>query len=163
MIWARLRELWVWVMLGSMLGILGTAALVPIGLHEYERRSAAFDRDNPIVSGSGVIIERNGESVSVEVVAKRLRGECIFDRASGASEDAEGRLTATYISRLGPGPSGVSYPAGAVSVSQWRLWPVAGAKAVHVLGLYMCDGRPVSATVARVALPEASISNGAQP
>lgn len=65
-----------------------------------------------------------------------------------------GRLTAIYIERLGPGASGVSYPEGVTSVSRWRLRPITGMLAVHVLGLYRCDGRAVSTTVARVSLLE---------
>jgi hypothetical protein len=148
----RIKQLWVWVMLGSLMGIIGTAAIVPLGIHEYERRTAVFDRENPVVKGSGRILRMDGEAVEIEVLATRLRGECSFDRAGGASEDAGGVLSAIYVLRLGPGPGNLSYPEGSEIMSRWRLWPVTGAVAVHLLGMYQCDGRPVTAVIARVPL-----------
>jgi hypothetical protein len=135
-------------------GVIGTAAIVPMGIHEYERRVTEYDQANPVVEGTGRIIRRDGDAVEIEVVARRLRGECTRGRVMAASEGPTGALTAIYASRLGDGPEDVSYPEGALILSQWRMWPVGDVRAVHLLGAYVCGGRPITATIARVELPK---------
>jgi len=135
-----LRWAWLPAVVGLLIGAL--VALIVIGAAQWLIRQ--YDSMHPVVSAHITVIASTPDHVDVRLVTSRLRAcrylppPTVLAQQVGGGEDM-----VLYAKRLDAPSQGTSYAVGTRVRSEWRLWPVAGAKKISLWANYDCDGRPV--------------------
>jgi hypothetical protein len=138
---------WPTIIVGGVLGLL----LVPVGEWMLHAARETYDDSHPVIEAAGHIVERDADSVTVEIVGTKLR-DCTYVANTGYTLGADGILRSTYIARTDQPPTGATRPVGAQHFGRWRLWPTNGAISASIWVTHQCEGRLVRTQLADVRL-----------
>jgi hypothetical protein len=136
------------VVVGCLVGLMAA----PAGVWVYEEARATYDRLNPVVSMSGVLVETTGQTVRIGIRGSKHR-DCMYLRMVSYGVDSKGTRHDMHMARLSMAEVGDSKPVGNYDLGIWELVPRGDAKRVQVDVVHLCGSRTVRTMIADVALP----------
>ena len=107
--------------------------------------------DGDVVVGSGTIIARDRDSVTVRVEGEKVR-DCMFLSMAGYVLGSDGLLRSTYLARADQPATGATRPVGRQSFGEWMFWPVSGSTRLEIWFAHQCEGRIIRSQAAVVNL-----------
>lgn len=113
-----------------------------------------YDSQWPVLRMTGVVVERDSDSVVVHITGRKLRGEeCRLLSVYGYSVDAVGRLSDAVATRVDREQASRARAEGDYDIGLWRVRPVGpDAVSVKVMTSHDCLGRVVLSTIAEASL-----------
>lgn len=141
-----------WRMWPTMLvGAISGLALIPVGDWAAHVARDAYDAAHPVVVAQGVVVGRDGESVTIAVVGEKLRN-CQYIAVAAYTTGDDGLLRSAYVMRVDQPSTGATRPIGKQSFGEWRIWPTDKTKRVEIWLSHQCDGRIIRSKVADMPL-----------
>lgn len=134
-------------------GVLVGLLIAPAGQSWWLAALRYYDEIRPVVRMDGWVVSRAPDAVVVTFSGEKLR-ECVYLRLQAYAVTASGTLEDAYIRREDMEARGDTKPLGTFSIGYWRIWPVAGAKAVRVYVQHDCGGRLVQTRFGELPLTQ---------
>lgn len=134
------------ILFGVVVGVL----LSPAVPHTWSALLGGFDNAYPVVNMTGVMVERDAESVTLAISGAKIR-DCRYMGIQAFTADAVGEMTDAYRSRVDIPEQIQTKPPGVYSIGRWRVWPVNQlAKRILLFTQHECGGRVVTTKIADV-------------
>lgn len=136
----------------AVAGLLaGLVLLVPMAQSVSQQALLTWDRLNPVVSMSGMLVQSSADEVVLSISGVKHR-DCQYLRITAYTEWADGSMRDAYISRIDMPEKGETKPKGNFHIGSWRVWPRAGGVRVLAYVHHLCGSRMVTTKVADVPL-----------
>lgn len=140
------------VLAGLLTALLIAVFVPPIVSEVLRDREAAFNRANPPVKMSGLLVGQAEDRAYVWITGAKVR-DCKYLRIVAYSVAADGTRRDAFISRITAPETGDSKHPGTYDIGVWAITPIQNAERVQVETRHLCDDvHEVRSVVADVRL-----------
>jgi hypothetical protein len=136
---------WTWapIAVGAVAGLFA----LPLGQFIATAVFEAFDIHNPVLRATSRVIARDADQIILSISVRKVRA-CHYLRMQAFGVARGGDMVDINLARTDRAEDGETRPVGEYNIGTWRVWPVAGSKAVVIYSNHLCDGRMVLSKVA---------------